>query len=84
MEGMTFEKALKQLEGIVQLLESEDLPLETALKKFEEGIQLSKYCSKKLDETEKRITILLADKKKNAKGRVTEKPFTLGNHSSKD
>ena len=83
MEDMTFEKALKQLEQVVQLLETEDLPLETALQKFEEGIQLSKYCSQKLDETEKKITILLADKKNNVKGRVTEKPFTLGNHSNK-
>jgi exodeoxyribonuclease VII small subunit len=84
MEGMTFEKALKQLEQIVQLLETEDLPLETSLQKFEEGIQLSKFCSQKLDETEKKITILLADKRDNAKRRVTEKPFTLGNHSNKD
>jgi exodeoxyribonuclease VII small subunit len=83
MEGMTFEKALKQLEQIVQLLETEDLPLETALEKFEEGIQLSKFCSKKLEETEKKITILLSDKKNPAKGNVVEKPFTLGNHSNK-
>ena len=56
---------------IVQELESGDQPLETAIAKFEEGIKLSKFCSKKLDETEKRITILLQDQE----GNVTEKPF---------
>ena len=49
----TFEKAMKQLEQIVQELESSDLPLEKAIIKFEEGIRLSRFCSEKLDETEK-------------------------------
>ncbi len=61
MSKKTFEKALQQLEQIVADLESEDLPLEKALKKFEEGIQLSKLCSARLDETEKKITLLLQD-----------------------
>jgi len=61
MAKKTFEQAIGQLEQIVQELESGDLPLEKAVKKFEEGIQLSKYCSQKLDETEKRITILMRD-----------------------
>jgi len=71
MAKKTFEQALKQLEQIVQDLESGDMPLEKAIKKFEEGIQLSKYCTDKLDESEKRITILMQD----AAGNVTEKPF---------
>jgi exodeoxyribonuclease VII small subunit len=70
-KGLTFEKALEKLEGIVQELESGDLPLEKALKKFEEGVQLSKLCSGKLDETEKRIAVLLED----GKGGFTETPF---------
>ena len=61
MSKKSFEKALQQLEQIVADLESDDLPLEKALKKFEEGIQLSKFCSAKLDETEKKITLLLQD-----------------------
>ena len=65
MAQQTFEKAMKQLEQIVQELETGDLPLEKALKKFEEGIQLSRFCSQKLDETEKKITILLKDKEGN-------------------
>ena len=71
MANQTFEKAMNKLEKIVQELESTDLPLEKAIKKFEEGVQLSKFCSEKLDETEKRITILLKDQN----DRVFDKPF---------
>jgi len=62
---------MKLLERIVQELEDGDLPLEKAIKKFEEGIKLTKLCSEKLDETEKKISILL----KNSEGQMTEKPF---------
>ncbi|MEW6259891.1 MAG: exodeoxyribonuclease VII small subunit [Thermodesulfobacteriota bacterium] len=71
MAKMTFETALKQLEEIVAQLESGNLPLEEALKKFEEGTKLSKFCSQKLEETEKRITMLT----QQADGEVTETPF---------
>jgi len=71
MANQTFEKAMNKLEQIVQELESADLPLEKAIKKFEEGVQLSKFCSEKLDETEKRITILLKDQN----DRVFDQPF---------
>lgn len=72
MAKKTFEDALKQLEVIVEELESDDLPLEKAIKRFEQGVRLSKFCSEKLDETEKKITILL----KNQDGSVVEKPFS--------
>lgn len=75
MTKQPFEKALKKLEQIVQELESGDLPLEKAIDKFEEGVQLSKFCSHILDETEKRITILMQD----AAGNVFEKPFRSEN-----
>jgi exodeoxyribonuclease VII small subunit len=71
MAKKTIEQAMKQLEQIVQDLESGDLPLEKAIKKFEEGVQLSKFCSQKLDETEKRITILM----QNPDGKTSEAPF---------
>jgi len=61
MAKKTFEMAMKQLEQIVQDLETGDMPLEKAIKKFEEGIKISKYCSEKLDESEKRITLLMRD-----------------------
>ena len=71
MAKQTFEKAMEKLELIVQRLESGDQPLEEAVKKFEEGVKLSKFCSEKLDETEKRITLLLKDNR----GNLFEKPF---------
>ena len=71
MSKTTFEQSMKKLEQIVQELESGDLPLEEAMQKFEEGIKLSKLCSEKLDETEKKVTLLLQDQK----GNVSEKPF---------
>ena len=75
MAKKTFEQAMKQLEKIVQDLESGDMPLEKAIKTFEEGIELSKFCSEKLDETEKRITILMQD----ADGKISEAPFSAEN-----
>ena len=71
MAKKSFEQSLKQLEQIVRELESGNLPLELALKKFEEGIELSKFCSQKLEETERRITQLM----QNSSGAVLEKPF---------
>lgn len=65
---------MTQLEKIVEELETGDLSLEKALKKFEEGIRLSKFCSDTLDETEKKIMTLL----KNPDGTFTETPFPAG------
>jgi exodeoxyribonuclease VII small subunit len=71
MGKKTFEQSLKQLEDIVTELESGDLPLEAALRKFEEGMELSLFCSQKLEETERRITMLTKD----GCGNIVEKPF---------
>ena len=71
MAQKTFEQSMKQLERIVQELEDSDLPLEKAIKKFEEGIKLTRQCSAKLDETEKKISILLKD----TEGQMATKPF---------
>ncbi|MFC1798617.1 exodeoxyribonuclease VII small subunit [Thermodesulfobacteriota bacterium] len=72
MAKKTFEQSMKQLEQIVEQLESGDLPLEKALKKFEDGIQLAKSCSSMLDETEKKITLLTQDRD----GEISEQPFS--------
>ena len=77
MTTQTFEKAMKRLEQIVQELESGDLSLEKSIKKFEEGVKLSKFCSERLDETEKRVTILMEDQE----GHRTEGPFRVGSES---
>lgn len=65
---------MEQLEKIVRELETGDLPLEKAIAKFEEGVRLSGFCSEKLDETEKKISILLKD----YSGNIVEKPFAGG------
>lgn len=54
-----FEEALQKLEDIVRKMEAGDMSLEESLKAFEEGIRLARFCSKKLDEAERRVDILL-------------------------
>jgi exodeoxyribonuclease VII small subunit len=62
MTKLTFEKAMEQLEKIVASMETEALSLEQSLKKFEEGMKLSQYCSQKLEETEKKISLIMGKK----------------------
>jgi exodeoxyribonuclease VII small subunit len=56
-----FEDALEKLEDIVRKMEAGDLPLDDALKSFEEGIKLIRFCSAKLDETQRRVEQLLGN-----------------------
>lgn len=53
------EKSLSDLEALVEELESGDLPLEKAMKKFEEGIKLTRGCQNALKEAEQKVEILL-------------------------
>lgn len=71
MAKKSFEQALKMLEQIVAELESGELPLEQAIRKFEEGMELSRYCAQRLAETERKITQLVQE----SAGGVVEKPF---------
>ena len=48
--GVPFEEALKKLEGIVEEMEADDLPLDKLLAQFEEGTRLAKMCQDKLAE----------------------------------
>jgi exodeoxyribonuclease VII small subunit len=59
---LTFEKALERLEKIVEQMESAELPLDEVLKKYEEGTDLVKFCSTKLEEAEKKVEILTKKK----------------------
>ena len=59
----SFEDALKRLEEIVQRMESGDLALEDSLGLFEEGVRLTRVCSQRLDEAEKKIELLTRDEK---------------------
>ncbi|GAA0495274.1 exodeoxyribonuclease VII small subunit [Alkalibacterium sp. s-m-22] len=52
----TFDEAMKDLEGIVQKLEQGDVPLEEALDQFQEGINLSRYCKRIIEDAEKTVT----------------------------
>ena len=54
-----FEEALGKLEDIVKKMEAGDMSLEESLKAFEEGIKLARLCSRKLDEAERRVEMLL-------------------------
>ncbi len=56
---VNLEKALADLESLVDELESGDLPLENAMKKFEEGIKLTRSCQVALKEAEQKVEILL-------------------------
>jgi exodeoxyribonuclease VII small subunit len=55
LQKLSFEEALEKLEKIVQDLESGDLSLEESVKSFENGIELSKLCKKKLESAEQRV-----------------------------
>lgn len=63
----TFETSLKELEEIVRQMESGDLCLEDAVKKYEAGMKQSKYCLDLLDKTEKKISRITNDKDGNIK-----------------
>lgn len=54
----TFETAINRLEQIVEEMESDKLPLEQLLVRYEEGTRLAKVCQEKLDSAEKRIEII--------------------------
>jgi exodeoxyribonuclease VII small subunit len=69
--SMPFEEALKKLEAIVGAMESEDLPLESLLTKYEEGTRLAKNCQDKLAEAEVKIQQL----EKTASGDLALKPL---------
>ena len=71
--SLPFEDALKKLEGIVEAMESDDLPLETLLAKYEEGAKLVKICQEKLAEAELKIQQL----EKTASGEMKLKPLNL-------
>ena len=55
----SIEKSLAELDKLVEELENGDLELDQALKKFEQGVKLSRECKKTLEETEMKIKILM-------------------------
>ena len=73
MTSLSFEKALSDLEGIVQKLEKGGLSLTESLALFEKGVKLAKYLREELGKAEKKVEILLKDDK----GEVRKEPFDL-------
>lgn len=71
--NIAFEEALTKLEGVVESMESGDLPLESLIAKYEEGMALAKACQQKLAEAELKIQQL----EKAAGGELKLKPFPL-------
>ncbi len=71
MSELKFDQALERLEKIVREMEGEGLSLEETLKKYEEGVKLSRFCLATLDQAEKKIEILIRD----AQGEVSARPF---------
>lgn len=63
MSEIKFEKAMTRLENIVEELERGDLDIDKSLEIFEEGIKMSRLCSKKLNEAETKIEKLSKGKK---------------------
>jgi len=72
MAKPTFEESLEKLEQITREMENGDLSLEASLKKFDEGIRLADFCTKKLDEAQKKIDILI-----NKDGVLSAEPFDV-------
>lgn len=73
-EPLPFEEAVKKLESIVDAMESEELPLETLLKRFEEGTRLLRSCQERLAEAEVRVQRL----EKDLAGEIVARPFDPG------
>ncbi len=71
MAEMKFEEALKKLEKIVEDLEGGSLSLDESLARYEEGIRLSKACSKKLEVARKKVEMLI----KSEDGTAELQPF---------
>jgi len=74
MSEIKFEKAMTRLENIIEELERGDLDIDKSLEIFEEGIKMSRLCSKKLNEAEAKIEKL----SKGKKGDLITELFPMG------
>lgn len=73
VENIDFESAMKRVNEIVAKLSDTSLKLDESLALYEEGISLVAVCKSRLDEAEKRISILTPDEN----GEIVETPFAL-------
>ena len=73
---LSFEEALERLEKIVDTLETGEVPLETAIELFQDGMVLSQICGQKLEKVEQKIETLL-----EKDGELVVQPMELGEES---
>ena len=73
MTTLSFEKALADLEKIVERMEKGELSLNESLALFEKGVKLARFLRHELDKAEKKVEILLKDQK----GEVKAEEFSL-------
>ena len=71
VKDVKFEDALKALEKIVEELEKGNLSLDVSLKKYEEGVKLAQQLSKRLEQAQKRVEVLM----RGADGKLESKAF---------
>lgn len=69
---VSFEEALKKLESIVEAMESDDLPLDQLIQRFEEGSVLARLCQDRLGEAEVKVRVL----EENLDGMLTTRPVS--------
>jgi exodeoxyribonuclease VII small subunit len=74
-----FERALDELERLVERLEHGDLPLEEALRTFERGVELTRHCQSALKAAQQRVEILL-----RRNGQATAEPFAASEESASE
>lgn len=67
---LDFEKALRELEQLVEVLERGDLSLEESLKKFEQGVKLTRSCQQALQQAEQKVHLLMEEN-----GQLSLEPF---------
>ncbi|MBE3573130.1 MAG: exodeoxyribonuclease VII small subunit [Moorella humiferrea] len=70
--NLKFEEALQQLEGIVRALEGENLTLEEALERYQEGVKLVRLCRQRLQEVEGKLQAIFVQE-----GEVVLKEISL-------
>ena len=78
---LKFEKAIQRLEEIVNELETGEFDLDKAIKIFEEGLELSKFCKDKLNKAEQKIEII---KKKNSSNIVNDAETDVEDEKKED
>lgn len=77
VSSISFEEAMVELEGIVQEMDGEDVPLEQLMEKFSRGKKLLNFCQNRIDEAQQRVELISA-----GQDGAELQPFTAGNDST--